>query len=119
MTENACILDPEQRRLVEETIADHCQKRNWQLHAVNCRTNHVHVVVSAICHPKKIRSQFKAWCTRRLKEMDEKRTGDRPGFPVRENWWAERGSGRYINNDCGLEAAIIYVIEGQDKPRKP
>lgn len=117
MTENACILDSEQRELVERTIADHCEKRAWQLHAVNCRTNHLHVVVSANCHPKKVRAQFKAWCTRRLKELDVTRNGNRPGFVVRENWWAERGSGRYINNESGLEAAVIYVIDGQDKPR--
>ena len=45
MTEDACLLDDEQRRLVEGTIADHCRIRGWHLHVVNCRTNHVHVVV--------------------------------------------------------------------------
>jgi hypothetical protein len=47
MTEDACILDEEQRKVVEKTIRDHCRIRKWELHAVNCRTNHVHVVVSA------------------------------------------------------------------------
>ena len=75
MTEDACILDPEQRALVEKTIADHCQIRGWELHAVNCRTNHLHVVVSAHLHPDEIRKQFKAWCTRRLKELERRRRG--------------------------------------------
>ena len=45
MTESAVTLDSDQRRLVEKTIADHCAIRSWDLHAVNCRSNHVHVVV--------------------------------------------------------------------------
>src|SRR5437667_5485845 len=34
MTEPALTLDVEQRRLVEDTIADHCRIRGWHLHAV-------------------------------------------------------------------------------------
>src|SRR5580704_16263495 len=55
MTEDACILDPQQRTLVEQTIADHCRIRGWQLHAVNCRSNHVHVVVTAKRKPEVVR----------------------------------------------------------------
>ena len=131
MTEDACILHPEQRELVEKTIADHCQIRGWELHTVNCRTNHLHVVVSANRHPDVIRKQLKAWCTRRLKELErgrkeaeaEPRWRESGGGPrwrvglVRENWWAERGSKRYINDEDSLEAAIMYVKEGQDRPR--
>src|SRR5438105_11831429 len=35
MTEDACRLDHDQRRLVEATIADHCRIRGWTLSAVN------------------------------------------------------------------------------------
>src|SRR5438105_1204310 len=45
MTEGALVLTPEQRLVVEKTVAEHCLIRSWQLHIVNCRTNHVHVVV--------------------------------------------------------------------------
>src|SRR5215208_5502449 len=44
MTEDAIVLSPQQRLAVEETIREHCRIRGWTLHAVNCRTNHVHVV---------------------------------------------------------------------------
>lgn len=37
---------------------------------------------------------------------------------VRENWWTERGSARWLNNDASLEAAILYVRDGQDDPRR-
>lgn len=56
MTESACVLADEQRRLVEATIAEHCRRRRWELHAVNCRTNHVHVVVAAPLDPKRVRN---------------------------------------------------------------
>ena len=107
MTEDACRLNDGQRRAVEMQVAETCQHRRWHLHAVNCRTNHVHVVVSAPeTPPKKIRSDLKAWATRCLKE----------GFDTtRENWWAERGSIRYLNDEKSMEAAVIYVLDAQDR----
>lgn len=110
---------------------------------MNCRTNHLHVVVSGDRHPDEIRKQFKAWCTRKLKELErgrkkggEIKTPARPrwrvglvsagtrtrraseAIPIRENWWAERGSRRYINDEDSLEAAILYVKDAQDRPRE-
>jgi REP element-mobilizing transposase RayT len=121
MTEDACRLDEEQRRLVEDTIAKHCRIRGWHLHAVNCRSNHLHVVVTASRHPNEVREQFKAWCTRKLKELERQRpdvSADAdPTADIREHWWAERGSRRYINSENDLEAAIQYVLDGQDSPR--
>ena len=107
MTEDACRLNEDQRRAVERQLAETCQHRRWHLHAANCRSNHVHVVVSAPeAPPKKIRSDLKAWATRCLKE----------GFdPNRKNWWAERGSIRYVNDESSLETAVIYVLEAQDR----
>ena len=60
MTESACRLDHEQRALVEATIRKHCEIRGWVLHAVNGRTNHLHVVVTSNRHPDVVREQFKA-----------------------------------------------------------
>ncbi len=121
MTEDACRLDPEQRDVVERQIAETCSFRGWQLHAVNCRSNHVHVVVSANVDPKIVRNQLKAWCTRRLKELEAKRRQNHQQAdkePIRENWWAERGSQRFLNDENSLEAAILYVRDGQDNPRQ-
>src|SRR5262245_27663630 len=47
MSEDACRLGVPEREAVEAQIAETCRHRGWHLHAVNCRTNHVHVVVSA------------------------------------------------------------------------
>jgi REP element-mobilizing transposase RayT len=125
MTEDACILDFEQRRVVEETIKEHCRIRGWTLHEVNCRTNHLHVVVTAPHrHPDGVREQFKAWCTRRLKELERIRCGAElqererdEDLRIRQHWWAERGSCAWLNDEDGLEAAVMYVRDGQNRNR--
>jgi REP element-mobilizing transposase RayT len=115
MTEPALTLDDEQRRIVEETIAAHCRIRGWHLHTVNCRTRHVHVVVTAPGRdPEDVRDQFKAWCTRKLKERERKRGALEA--ELRQNWWTQRGSQRWLNDADSLEAAIRYVAEFQGEP---
>ena len=127
MAEDACRFDSEQREVVERQIAETCNFRGWVLHAVNCRSNHAHVVVSANDAPKIVRNQLKAWCTRRLRELEVKRRlAKGASVParglsesqIRENWWAERGSQRFINDSQSLEAAILHVRDCQDNPRK-
>jgi REP element-mobilizing transposase RayT len=118
MTEDACILNDAQRVLAEDTIRSHCEIRGWELFAVNCRTNHVHVVVGAATTPKRVQSQFKAWCTRRLIEQECLRIENADeAAAVRENWWTERGSRRWVYTARGLELAVDYVIDGQDRQR--
>jgi REP element-mobilizing transposase RayT len=105
MTEAAIVLDAEQRRIVEQTIADHCQIRKWTLHCMNCRTNHVHVLTTAVDRqPKEPREQFKAWCTRRLKDHDRMK---------RAHWWTERGWDEYIDDENSLVEVMSYIMERQ------
>lgn len=113
MSESAVTLDPDQRRLVENTIADHCAIRKWDLHAVSCRSNHVHVVVTAPgCDLELPREQFKAWCTRKLREREKLRCAGSLES-VREKWWTERGWDEYIDTDLSLNLANAYVLEWQ------
>ena len=79
MTEDACRLGPHQRERVHKQLAETCKYKGWRLHAVNCRSNHVHVVLSSTAHPKVIREQLKAWCSRRLNEQQVEL-----GIPERE-----------------------------------
>jgi REP element-mobilizing transposase RayT len=118
MREDACRLNARQRDEVERQIEETCRQRGWSLHAVNCRSNHVHVVVSAgETPPKRIRSDLKAWATRCLKQR-ARPLADALGYDAeRENWWAERGSIRFLYDETSVEAAIQYVTEGQDIPR--
>jgi REP element-mobilizing transposase RayT len=109
MTEKPCLLDAPQRQLVESVIAEHCKYRAWNLHAVNCRTNHVHAVISANqIHPDRVMQQLKTWASRKLKETSNAN---------RRKWWTERGSKRYINSLDDLEAAVLYVRDAQNKSR--
>ncbi|HEX3999491.1 MAG TPA: type IIL restriction-modification enzyme MmeI [Pirellulales bacterium] len=120
MTETALTLDTAQRRIVEDTITDHCGIRGWHLHAVNARTQYVHVVVSAPGRdPEDVMDQFKAWCTRRLKKRERSRQST--GENLRQNWWTQRGSKRWSNDADELEAASRYVREeqGEPTPRPP
>ena len=112
MVETAVQLDSEQREIVNKVVGNHCELRNWFLHAVNCRTNHCHVVVTAVDYDgEQVRDQFKSWASRRLKEH---RKLNVPNSTVREHWWTRKGSVRYLFDDESLEAAILYTLEAQD-----
>lgn len=98
------VLTPQQRVLVDSTIRRHCEIRNWTLHAVNVRSNHVHAVISAPVPPETVLAQLKAWCSRKLGE-------DR--VSLRRRWWTEHGSTKWINDEHHLRAAIQYVMDYQ------
>lgn len=106
MKESAFKLAPEDREIVEQTISRHCEIRGWTLHAVNARSNHVHVVVTATGYdPRTVHDQFKAWCTRHLKHRHANR----------KRFWTEGGSCRWINQEDELESAVVYVKDAQDR----
>ena len=113
MSETAVLLDPKQREIVNQVVRDHCGIRGWTLHAVNCRSNHCHVVVTAINYDgEQVRDQFKSWAKRRLK--DHQRHHDSVRGELRERWWTRKGSIRKLFDDESVEAAIIYTLEAQD-----
>ena len=102
MTGAPVALSEPQRTTVEKTIRDHCEIRGWRLHAVNVRSNHVHVVVTADRLPEEVLNQFKSWCSRRL---NDGATGKR--------WWTKHGSTKWINDEDYLRNAVRYVLERQ------
>lgn len=113
MVESSVILDLQQRELVNLVVQEHCEKRQWRLHAVNCRSNHCHVVVTAFNYDgEQVRDQLKSWGTRRLK-ANQQATGVSKAS-LREHWWTRKGSVRYLFDDESLDAAVIYTLEAQD-----
>jgi REP element-mobilizing transposase RayT len=110
MTEDELTLTPPQRVVVEETIRAHCALRGWAVHAVNVRTNHVHVIVTADATPETVMSQFKAWCSRRLSEQAGLRGRAKNG---QKRWWTEHGSTKWVNDEEYFRNAIRYVNERQ------
>jgi len=110
MTARATSLNVRQRQVVVQSIDATCLYREWQIHARDCRTQHVHVVVAALStSPKLILEQLKAWTSRRLSCCS--------GKPPGRRWWSRGGSGRWIFDQAGLESAVRYVQECQDLPR--
>lgn len=109
LKEDAVTLDKSQRELVEWTITKHCAIRGWELHAVNCRSNHVHVVVNAGNRGIEVpREQFKAWSTRLLSKSARTRIE-----VARQHWWTDRGWDEYVDDEDALSAVVAYVREGQ------
>ena len=109
-THRTVVLAEEARAIVADTIAAHCQFRGWALHAVNARSNHVHVVVGyAGQAPEKVMGEFKCWCSRRLHE-----TG---ALPNEGQVWTDHGSTVYLWNPRDIAGAVEYVDEGQGPER--
>ncbi len=107
MSEQQCLLSPFEQRIVLDQIIETCAYRKWVHFASECRTNHAHIVIGPTdTNPKRIRADIKAWCTRRLRERSR---------PKRLNWWAERGSIRYIWNEESLAKVVQYVTEVQNR----
>jgi REP element-mobilizing transposase RayT len=104
LAEPPVTLDAAQREVVRATVEAHCRIRGWRLHAVNVRSNHVHVVVTAPPAPEQVMNQLKAWCSRRLNEQ---------GGARREHWWTYHGSTKWINDEPYLRNSIRYVTELQ------
>lgn len=98
-------LDAAARQVVQDTIRRHCGIRMWRLLECNVRTNHAHVIVAAAAEPDVVMEQFKAWCTRLLRD------GGLVGPD--QKVWTEGGSTRYLWDERSLEAARRYVREGQ------
>jgi REP element-mobilizing transposase RayT len=112
MAEEAVAFDRPQRVAVEEAIAAHCRVRGWHLHAVECRSQHVHVVVTAVDRaPDDVMKQFKSWATRALKAIAASRR-----LPRRTRWWTEGGSQRRIFCEGDLASVVAYVKECQGVP---
>jgi len=98
-------LDEAHRIVVDKAVREVCCHRGWTLLAINVRTNHVHVVVSAGCESKKVLNDFKVYATRRMREAGVWKGGFTP--------WAKKGSRRYLWTEQQVERACNYVINHQ------
>ncbi len=101
MTEGAVLLEPTQAADLAEQLRETASHRGWRLLALAVLANHVHVVVGVPGdpEPEKLLGDFKAWGTRRLN-----RVGDR-----RARWWTQGGSRRRKKTAAALRAALAYV----------
>jgi REP element-mobilizing transposase RayT len=100
------ILDAAQRQSVEKAIRDTCEKRHWDLLAINVRTNHFHAVIDIGAKKASLaRTALKANATRQMREDGV--------WNLEHSPWAEKGSKRKLWNEKSVGEAIDYVINGQ------
>ncbi len=109
MTGLAVTLDERGRGIVAAAILECCTHRGWEILALNARSNHVHVVVSAVERPESVMGTCKAWGTRRLRDAGI--------VAATQAVWTRHGSTRYLWKEADVAAALAYVEEGQDVSR--
>lgn len=95
----------EQCAVIEHAIKEVCRFRGYGLWAVNARTNHIHVVVSAQRRPESIADAFKSYSTRKLRETGLIGQDIHP--------WARGRSRRYLWKPKHVSRAIDYVLYEQ------
>jgi REP element-mobilizing transposase RayT len=115
MTGTSVILTARERQTVEQSIVAVSEARGWLIHAATCRTQHVHVVVTATeAAPDTAMQHLKAWATRALRSPTS--TGIHGRHAPR--WWTRGGSQRRVFGERDLEAVVEYVKECQALPRE-
>ncbi|MDQ3801122.1 MAG: transposase [Acidobacteriota bacterium] len=105
MKQKPFVYSDSQRKIVEEAITEVCKYRDYDLKALNVRSNHVHAVVSAQIKPELIIDSFKSYATRKL----------RRNFMIGNDTkvWARGRSRRYLWKPQQVALAIEYVLYGQ------
>ena len=98
-------LDARQRKSVKVALVETCMIRKWPLLALNVRTNHIHVVVTADTLPGRVLNALKANATRQLRT---ERLWSHCFSP-----WADKGSSRWLWNEQSVAKAVEYVLYGQ------
>lgn len=99
------VLNEVQRRCVDSTIRAHAEYRRWQLHAVNVRTNHVHVVCTGALSPERMMGEFKSWATRSLRQRQE--------LGQNQRVWTTHGSTRWLDSEMSIASTVHYVTHRQ------
>lgn len=106
MQSDPVTLNAKQPQSVDAAVREVCAHRRWTLHALNVRTNHVHVVAGiGTAKPERALNDLKAYSTRRMRRDGSWREPHSP--------WADRGSKRYLWTERSLALAIDYVLNGQ------
>ena len=105
MAQKSVLLNEEHRQVVDQAIRGVCDYKKWNLLAINVRSNHVHIVVTADDKPESVMNYFKRYASKRLHEQHL--------FSKETTLWTRHGSTRYLNDQRSIDAAIRYVVEGQ------
>lgn len=111
LTREPVVFSEEQRRAVASAISEVCDYRAWRLHALNVRSNHVHVVVTSEAPIDQVLNTFKVYATRELRECGLMSSGTRT--------WARHGSARFLRDEQDVIDAVSHVLDYQGGARSP
>lgn len=98
-------IDRDAAAIVLAAIREVCAFRGWQLVAAHVRSTHVHCVVGGVDQPNRAIADFKAYSSRQLNLVEERRLR-----------WAREGSTRRLLTCAAVDAAVRYVVQGQGEP---
>jgi REP element-mobilizing transposase RayT len=101
----AVVLDRAQRATVDSAIRNCATYRGWVVEAMNVRTNHIHLVITAKGRPDVILAALKANATRELRARD---LWTEDGSP-----WSKSGSKKYLWTEASMWEACNYVNNRQ------
>ena len=105
LRQEAMVLTSEQRECADRAMQETCRIRGWTIHALNVRTNHVHIVVTGQVEPGRILGDLKRWSTRGLREQ---------GLAGADRLvWAEDGSKQWLWDRKAVADACEYTMNGQ------
>jgi REP element-mobilizing transposase RayT len=105
LTKPTITLNARQRQVVENAVREVCNYRQYVLRAVNVRTNHAHVVASAMSNQEPIMNAFKSYSTRALRKERLITKLTKP--------WARHGSTIYVWKEEDVAKAVAYVLLSQ------
>jgi REP element-mobilizing transposase RayT len=101
-------LDQPRRQVTLDALCQIACRKGWVLHAVHVRSNHIHVVVTAMGTPERVMNDLKTAATRRLNKA----------FPAEldRTRWTRHGSTRYLWTEQAVVEKAHYVLQGQGEP---
>ena len=103
LKESPVVLSAPMRTVTDAAMRRICDELGWCVHALEVRSNHVHVVVTIQdASPGKVMGILKVNGTRALNTL--------AGRGRRDRWWTKDGSKRIVNSQESLNAAIRYVM---------
>ena len=102
MARPVVVLDKSMREMAGEAMRVVAAERGWLIHALEVRSNHVHVVVAVDeVAMGEVMRVFKVRAAREL---------NRAAGSTGKRWWTRGGDKRLINTQAVLERAVNYVL---------
>ena len=99
------VLGAKERHVVKDAIKETCRIRGYVLHALNVRSNHVHLVTGNSGEPERIMNAFKANATRALRSAGLLGEDDKA--------WSRHGSTKYLWTVAEITNVVEYVLYSQ------